>query len=116
MLVVCHRQIHKSRGRRARVYVGEGDRHEDVLHGLGASIMASDSQAMGCRRGNSSGWQTALNKEQRGVLNEDANTGADNARVSGTSPSTPSIPRLHGLSHKVGSLEVGKFADIAIWK
>ena len=93
---------------------------EDVLHDMGAlSIMASDSQAMGrvgevIRRT----WQTAhSNKEQRGALNEDANTGADNARVKRYIAKYTINPAIaHGLSHKVGSLEVGKFADVAIWK
>jgi len=93
---------------------------EDVLHDMGAlSIMASDSQAMGrvgevIRRT----WQTAhSNKEQRGSLPEDQGTGADNARVKRyVSKYTINPAIAHGLSHKIGSVEVGKFADVVIWK
>lgn len=92
---------------------------EDVLHDIGAlSIMASDSQAMGrvgevIRRT----WQTAhSNKEQRGALSEDENTGVDNARVKRYIAKYTINPAIaHGMSHKIGSVEVGKFADLVIW-
>ena len=123
MLMVCHHldpQIPEDVAFAESRIRAETIAAEDVLHDMGAlSIMASDSQAMGrvgevIRRT----WQTAhSNKEQRGVLNEDANTGADNARVKRYIAKYTINPAIaHGLSHKVGSLEVGKFADIAIWK
>ena len=123
MLMVCHHldpQIPEDVAFAESRIRAETIAAEDVLHDMGAlSIMASDSQAMGrvgevIRRT----WQTAhSNKEQRGVLNEDANTGADNARVKRYIAKYTINPAIaHGLSHKVGSLEVGKFADVAIWK
>ena len=123
MLMVCHHldpQIPEDVAFAESRIRAETIAAEDVLHDMGAlSIMASDSQAMGrvgevIRRT----WQTAhSNKEQRGVLNEDANTGADNARVKRYIAKYTINPAIaHGLSHEVGSLEVGKFADIAIWK
>ena len=123
MLMVCHHldpQIPEDVAFAESRIRAETIAAEDVLHDMGAlSIMASDSQAMGrvgevIRRT----WQTAhSNKEQRGTLNEDANTGADNARVKRYIAKYTINPAIaHGLSHKVGSLEVGKFADIAIWK
>ena len=123
MLMVCHHldpQIPEDVAFAESRIRAETIAAEDVLHDMGAlSIMASDSQAMGrvgevIRRT----WQTAhSNKEQRGVLNEDANTGADNARVKRYIAKYTINPAIaHGLSHKVGSLEVGKFADIVIWK
>jgi len=123
MLMVCHHldpQIPEDVAFAESRIRAETIAAEDVLHDMGAlSIMASDSQAMGrvgevIRRT----WQTAhSNKEQRGALNEDLNTGADNARVKRYIAKYTINPAIaHGLSHKVGSLEVGKFADIAIWK
>ena len=123
MLMVCHHldpQIPEDVAFAESRIRAETIAAEDVLHDMGAlSIMASDSQAMGrvgevIRRT----WQTAhSNKEQRGTLNKDANTGADNARVKRYIAKYTINPAIaHGLSHKVGSLEVGKFADIAIWK
>ncbi|TCS38998.1 urease subunit alpha [Reinekea marinisedimentorum] len=93
---------------------------EDILHDLGAfSMIASDSQAMGrvgeviCRT-----WQTAHKmKVQRGLLPEDADIGADNFRAKRYIAKYTINPALaHGIDHLVGSLEVGKLADIVVWK
>jgi urease subunit alpha len=92
---------------------------EDILHDLGAiSMFSSDSQAMGrvgevilrC-------WQTAHKmKEQRGKLPGDSNL-QDNARIKRYIAKFTINPAIaHGISHEVGSLEVGKWADIVIWK
>jgi len=92
---------------------------EDILHDLGAiSMFSSDSQAMGrvgevilrC-------WQTAHKmKEQRGKLPGDSNL-HDNARIKRYIAKFTINPAIaHGISHEVGSLEVGKWADIVIWK
>ena len=90
---------------------------EDILHDLGAfSIIASDSQAMGrvgeviCRT-----WQTAHKmKVQRGLLPED--TDADNFRAKRYIAKYTINPALaHGIAHEVGSLEVGKLADLCLW-
>ena len=92
---------------------------EDVLHDLGAiSIMSSDSQAMGrigeviCRT-----WQTADKmKRQRGPLPRDAN-GNDNFRVRRYVAKYTINPAIaHGIAAHVGSLEVGKLADLVLWK
>ena len=92
---------------------------EDVLHDLGAiSMMSSDSQAMGrigeviCRT-----WQTADKmKKQRGALPGD--TGAsDNGRVRRYVAKYTINPAIaHGISTLVGSVEVGKLADLVLWK
>lgn len=93
---------------------------EDILHDLGAfSMIASDSQAMGrvgeviCRT-----WQTAHKmKVQRGLLPEDEGTGADNFRAKRYIAKYTINPALaHGVAHEVGSIEVGKLADIILWK
>ncbi len=93
---------------------------EDILHDLGAfSMIASDSQAMGrvgeviCRT-----WQTAHKmKVQRGFLPEDEACQADNFRAKRYIAKYTINPAIaHGISHKVGSLEVGKLADIVLWK
>jgi urease subunit alpha len=92
---------------------------EDILHDLGAiSMFSSDSQAMGrvgeviirC-------WQTAHKmKQQRGKLPGDSDR-HDNFRVKRYLAKLCINPALaHGVSHEVGSLEVGKWADIVIWK
>jgi urease subunit alpha len=92
---------------------------EDVLHDLGAiSMMASDSQAMGrvgeviCRT-----WQTASKmKEQRGPLPQDS-THHDNMRVKRYLAKYTINPAItHGISAYVGSVEVGKVADLVLWK
>jgi urease subunit alpha len=92
---------------------------EDILHDLGAiSMMSSDSQAMG-RVGEViiRTWQTAHKmKVQRGKLEGDT-AQHDNARVKRYIAKYTINPAIaHGISHTVGSLEVGKWADIVIWR
>ncbi len=92
---------------------------EDILHDLGAiSMFSSDSQAMG-RVGEviSRCWQTAHKmKVQRGKLPGDTDRN-DNFRAKRYIAKLCINPAIaHGVSHEVGSLEVGKFADIVIWK
>ena len=91
---------------------------EDILHDLGAfSMIASDSQAMG-RVGEViiRTWQTAAKmKVQRGNLPED-DKGNDNFRCKRYIAKYTINPAIsHGISNKVGSLEVNKLADIVIW-
>lgn len=92
---------------------------EDILHDLGAiSMMSSDSQAMG-RVGEViiRTWQTAHKmKAQRGTLTEDSSRN-DNFRVKRYIAKYTINPAIaHGISHIVGSLEVGKWADLVLWK
>ncbi|MBN9369594.1 MULTISPECIES: urease subunit alpha [Hydrogenophaga] len=92
---------------------------EDVLHDLGAiSMMSSDSQAMG-RVGEVilRTWQTAHKmKLQRGTLPEDPSR-HDNFRVKRYIAKYTINPAIaHGISHTVGSLEAGKWADLVLWK
>ncbi|HLY64175.1 MAG TPA: urease subunit alpha, partial [Chloroflexota bacterium] len=92
---------------------------EDVLHDLGAiSMMSSDSQAMG-RVGEviMRTWQTAHKmKVQRGALAED-DPHADNFRIKRYIAKYTINPAIaHGISHVVGSVEVGKLADLVLWK
>jgi len=92
---------------------------EDILHDLGAiSMFSSDSQAMG-RVGEVilRTWQTAHKmKLQRGALPGDS-ARHDNFRIKRYIAKYTINPAIaHGISHEVGSLEVGKWADIVIWK
>jgi urease subunit alpha len=92
---------------------------EDILHDLGAiSMMSSDSQAMG-RVGEViiRTWQTAHKmKAQRGSLGEDT-ARSDNFRVKRYIAKYTINPAIaHGISHEVGSIEVGKFADLVVYK
>ncbi|WP_341889012.1 urease subunit alpha [Variovorax sp. YR752] len=92
---------------------------EDVLHDLGAiSMFSSDSQAMG-RVGEVviRTWQTAHKmKQQRGALPEDSERN-DNFRVRRYVAKYTINPALaHGIAHEVGSIEVGKWADLVVWK
>ena len=92
---------------------------EDILHDLGAiSMMSSDSQAMG-RVGEViiRTWQTAHKmKAQRGLLPGDTDR-HDNARVKRYIAKYTINPAIaHGISHEVGSIEVGKWADLVIWR
>ena len=92
---------------------------EDILHDLGAfSMIASDSQAMG-RVGEVllRTWQTAHKmKVQRGSLPEDP-AEHDNFRVRRYIAKITINPALtHGIAHEVGSVEVGKLADLCLWK
>ncbi|WP_066552350.1 urease subunit alpha [Croceicoccus bisphenolivorans] len=91
---------------------------EDILHDLGAfSMMSSDSQAMG-RVGETviRCWQTAHKmKVQRGALPGD-DAEADNARAKRYIAKYTINPAIaHGISHVVGSVEVGKLADLVLW-
>ena len=92
---------------------------EDVLHDLGAiSMMSSDSQAMGrCGEVILRTWHTAhKNKLQRGFLEEDMGTSADNFRVKRYISKYTINPAIaHGMSHIIGSIETGKLADLVIW-
>ncbi len=92
---------------------------EDILHDLGAiSMMSSDSQAMG-RVGEvvMRTWQTAHKMHvQRGPLPEERSD-CDNFRVKRYIAKYTINPAItHGIAHEVGSLEVGKLADIVLWK
>jgi urease subunit alpha len=92
---------------------------EDVLHDLGAiSMMSSDSQAMG-RVGEViiRTWQTAHKmKVQRGSLPGDP-ARSDNARVKRYIAKYTINPAIaNGIAHEVGSIEVGKWADLVLWR
>jgi urease subunit alpha len=92
---------------------------EDILHDLGAiSMFSSDSQAMG-RVGEViiRTWQTAHKmKQQRGKLPLDTERN-DNFRAKRYLAKYTINPAIaHGIAHEVGSIEVGKWADIVIWK
>ncbi|HSH72297.1 MAG TPA: urease subunit alpha [Methylophilaceae bacterium] len=122
MLMVCHHldpaiaediAFAESRIRRETIAA------EDILHDLGAfSMMSSDSQAMG-RVGEViiRTWQTAHKmKVQRGSLAED-NARNDNFRVKRYIAKYTINPALtHGVGHIVGSIEVGKLADLVLWR
>jgi len=122
MLMVCHHldpsiaedvAFAESRIRRETIAA------EDILHDLGAfSMIASDSQAMG-RVGEViiRTWQTAHKmKVQRGSLEGDSSD-ADNLRVKRYIAKYTINPALtHGMAHEVGSVEVGKLADLVLWK
>jgi urease subunit alpha len=92
---------------------------EDVLHDMGViSMYSSDSQAMG-RIGEvvTRAFQTAHKmREQRGKLPDDS-PDHDNARILRYLAKLTINPALaHGIAHEVGSLEVGKLADIVLWE
>ncbi|MEN9560148.1 MAG: Urease subunit alpha [Pseudomonadota bacterium] len=122
MLMVCHHldpaiaediAFAESRIRRETIAA------EDILHDLGAfSMMSSDSQAMG-RVGEViiRTWQTAHKmKEQRGSLAGDPST-HDNARIKRFIAKYTINPAItHGISEYVGSVEVGKIADLVLWR
>ncbi|MCD6008112.1 urease subunit alpha [Halomonas sp. IOP_31] len=123
MLMVCHHldpnipedvAFADSRIRRETIAA------EDILHDLGViSMIASDSQAMGrvgeviCRT-----WQTAHKmKVQRGLLPEDTQRGTDNFRAKRYIAKYTINPAItHGIAHEVGSVEVGKLADLVLWE
>lgn len=93
---------------------------EDVLHDMGVfSMMSSDSQAMG-RPGEviTRTWQTAHKmKEERGPLPEDAGHGNDNFRAKRYVAKYTINPAItNGIADYVGSVEVGKFADLVLWR
>jgi len=122
MLMVCH---HLSKNIPEDVAFAESRIRaetiaaEDVLHDLGAiSMMSSDSQAMGrCGEVILRTWNTAhKNKVQRGTLKEDEGTGADNFRVKRYISKYTINPAIaQGMSHILGSVEVGKLADLVLW-
>ncbi|MGJ8581870.1 MAG: urease subunit alpha [Psychromonas sp.] len=92
---------------------------EDIMHDLGAiSMISSDSQAMG-RVGEmiTRTWQTAHKmKQQRGPLAPDTERN-DNFRAKRYIAKYTINPAIsHGVSHEVGSIEVGKMADLVLWK
>ena len=92
---------------------------EDVLHDMGVfSMMSSDSQAMG-RPGEviTRTWQTAHKmKEERGPLPEDEGHGNDNFRAKRYVAKYTINPAItNGIADYVGSVEVGKFADLVLW-
>lgn len=98
---------------------GETIAAEDILHDLGAiSMMSSDSQAMG-RIGEviTRSWQTADKmKKQRGRLPEEKGDN-DNLRIKRYLSKYTINPALsHGMGHLIGSIEVGKLADLVLWK
>lgn len=123
MLMVCHHLDPKipedvafaeSRIRRETIAA------EDILHDLGAfSIISSDSQAMG-RVGEviTRTWQTADKmKKQRGALPEDAGADNDNFRAKRYVAKYTINPAIaQGIGAHVGSIEVGKIADLVVWK
>jgi urease subunit alpha len=123
MLMVCHhldKNIPEDVAFAESRIRGETIAAEDILHDLGAlSIISSDSQAMG-RVGEviTRTWQTAHKmKAQRGPLPEDAPGGADNFRVRRyIAKYTINPARAHGIAEEVGSIEVGKLADLVLWK
>jgi len=121
MLMVCHHldpripedvAFAESRIRRETIAA------EDILHDLGAfSMMSSDSQAMGrCGEVLIRTWQTADKmKRQRGKLPEDSDRN-DNFRVKRYLAKYTINPALtHGLAEHIGSVEVGKLADLVLW-
>jgi urease subunit alpha len=122
MLMVCHHldpsiaedvAFAESRIRRETIAA------EDILHDLGAfSMLSSDSQAMG-RVGEVilRTWQTADKmKRQRGPLPGDGE-GNDNFRAKRYIAKYTINPAItHGISHEVGSIEVGKWADLVLWR
>ena len=123
MLMVCHHldpDIKEDVAFAESRIRGETIAAEDILHDLGAiSCMSSDSQAMG-RVGEvvTRTWQTAHKmKLQRGALDPDAGTGADNFRIKRYVSKYTINPALaHGMAHLIGSVEVGKLADLVLWK
>jgi urease subunit alpha len=123
MLMVCHHldpgiaedvAFAESRIRRETIAA------EDILHDLGAfSMLSSDSQAMG-RVGEvvTRTWQTAHKmKQQRGPLPEDQTGANDNFRVKRYVAKYTINPAItHGIAHEVGSVAVGKLADLVLWR
>ncbi|MBQ4245963.1 MAG: urease subunit alpha [Succinivibrio sp.] len=122
MLMVCHHldpsipediAFAESRIRRETIAA------EDILHDLGAlSMISSDSQAMG-RVGETVTrcWQTASKmKSQFGPLEQDSERN-DNFRIKRFVAKYTINPAItHGVAHEIGSVEVGKLADLVLWK
>ncbi len=122
MLMVCHHldpsiaediSFAESRIRRETIAA------EDILHDLGAfSMISSDSQAMG-RVGEviTRTWQTANKmKIQRGLLEGDSPNDDNNRAKRYIAKYTINPAITHGISHEVGSIEIGKLADLVLWK
>ena len=122
MLMVCHhldRNIPEDVAFAESRIRGETIAAEDVLHDLGAiSMMSSDSQAMG-RVGEviTRTWQTAHKmRGERGRLPGERGDN-DNLRVRRYIAKYTINPAItHGIAHEVGSVEVGKLADLVLWK
>ena len=122
MLMVCHhldKNLPEDIAFAESRIRGETIAAEDILHDIGAiSIMGSDSQAMG-RVGEviTRTWQTADKmRRQRGPLPEDG-SGNDNLRIKRYVAKYTINPAVaHGVSHLIGSVEVGKVADLVLWK
>lgn len=122
MLMVCHhldKNIPEDVSFAESRIRGETIAAEDILHDMGAlSMISSDSQAMG-RVGEviSRTWQTAHKmKEQRGFLPEDKAMDADNHRVKRYIAKYTINPAIaHGCGHVIGSVEIGKLADLVLW-
>lgn len=121
MLMVCHhldKNLPEDVAFAESRIRGETIAAEDILHDIGAfSVMGSDSQAMG-RVGEviTRTWQTASKmKDQRGELAGDS--GDDNNRIKRYVAKYTINPAIaHGMSHIIGSVEVGKLADLVLWK
>jgi urease subunit alpha len=122
MLMVCH---HLDRGIPEDVAFAESRIRretiaaEDILHDLGAfSMLSSDSQAMG-RVGEVilRTWQTAHKmKEQRGILTEDSERNDNHRAKRYVAKYTINPAITHGIAAYVGSVEVGKLADLCLWR
>jgi urease subunit alpha len=122
MLMVCHhldKTIPEDVAFAESRIRGETIAAEDILHDLGAiSIISSDSQAMG-RVGEviTRTWQTAHKmKADRGRLPEESGA-SDNVRIRRYIAKYTINPAIaHGMAHEIGSVEVGKVADLVLWK
>ncbi|MFZ5691545.1 MAG: urease subunit alpha [Pseudomonadota bacterium] len=122
MLMVCHhldKNIPEDVAFAASRIRAETIMAEGIMHDLGAiSMMTSDSQAMGrAAEVITRTWQTADQmKRQRGKLPEDAASN-DNFRIKRyVAKYTINGAIAHGMSHLIGSVEKGKFADLVLWK
>lgn len=122
MLMVCH---HLDKNNKEDVAFADSRIRpetiaaEDILHDMGIfSMMSSDSQAMG-RVGEViiRTWQTADKmKKQRGILDTDCERNDNNRVKRYISKYTINPAITHGISEYVGSVEVGKFADLVLWR
>ncbi len=122
MLMVCHhldREIPEDVAFAESRIRGETIAAEDILHDIGAlSIISSDSQAMG-RVGEviTRTWQTAHKmRDQRGRLPSERGNNDNNRIRRYVAKYTVNPAIAHGLSHDIGSVEVGKWADLVLWR
>jgi len=134
MLMVCHhlnRNIPEDIAFAESRIRAETIAAEDVLHDLGAiSMMSSDSQAMGrCGEVILRTWKTASkNKTERGHLTDSSSMETESTSASQDHPDADNFrvkryiskytinPAIaHGMSHLIGSVEVGKLADLVLW-